>query len=179
MLGPLLFILYISEMLEVVENRLFACPDDSTLLAVVRKPADIPAVAASLNRDLDRIQEWCNHWCMILNPYKTMTLGVSRSRTVNPLHGDLVFSGVSIRASPNLDILSVKFDSKLTFDDHVRGIVSRVSQRIGILRMVKRTPLCYVVAILHLFSKSLSIVLRCGGQLLNVTFSFLRARCIR
>ena len=47
-------------------------------------------------------------------------------------------SGVSIRASPNLDILGVKFDSKLTFEDHVRGIVSRVSQRSGILRFVKR-----------------------------------------
>ena len=27
--------------------------------------------------------------------------------------------------SPNLDILGVKFDSRLTFEDHVRGIVSR------------------------------------------------------
>ena len=32
----------------------------------------------------------------------------------------------------------MKFDIKLTFEDHVRGIVSRVSQRIGILRLVKR-----------------------------------------
>ena len=32
----------------------------------------------------------------------------------------------------------MKFDSKLTIEDHVRGIVSRVSQRIGILRLVKR-----------------------------------------
>ena len=40
---------------ELVENRLFGYADDSTLLAVVRKPADIPAVAASVNRDLARI----------------------------------------------------------------------------------------------------------------------------
>ena len=46
-LGPLLFILYTSEMFELVENRLFAYADDSTLLAVVRKPGDRPAVAAS------------------------------------------------------------------------------------------------------------------------------------
>ena len=49
----------------------------------------------------------------------------------------LVLSEVSIRASPNRDILGVKFDSKLTFEDHVLGIVSCVSQRIGILRLVK------------------------------------------
>ena len=33
--------------------------------------------------------------------------------------------------SCNLDILGVKFDSRLTFEDNVRGIVSRVSHRIG------------------------------------------------
>ena len=40
-------------------------------------------------------------------------------------------------------------------------------------------PLCYFVAILQLFSLSLSIVLWYGCQLLNLTVSFLRARCIR
>ena len=62
-LSPRLLILYTSEMFELVENRLFAYVDDSTLLAVARMPADRPAVAASLNRDLARIQERCNHWC--------------------------------------------------------------------------------------------------------------------
>ena len=47
-LGPLLFILYTSEMIEYFENKLFAYADDSTLLAVVRKPADTHAVAAPL-----------------------------------------------------------------------------------------------------------------------------------
>ena len=47
MLCPLLFVLYTGKM-ELVENRLFAYADDSTLLAVVWKPADTPAVAASL-----------------------------------------------------------------------------------------------------------------------------------
>ena len=75
-------------MFELVENRLFAHADDSTLLTVVHKPADRPAVGASFNRDLARIQEWCNHWCMILNPKKTKALVVCRSGTVNPPHGD-------------------------------------------------------------------------------------------
>ena len=47
-LRPLLLILYISEMFDLVENRLYAYADDPTLLAVVCKPANRPAVAASL-----------------------------------------------------------------------------------------------------------------------------------
>ena len=100
---------------------------------------------------------------------------------MNHPHYDLVLSEVSIQARPNLDILGVKFGSKLSFEVDVRGIVSRVSPRIGILRLVNvylSSPLCYCVAILHLFSQSLSIVLWCLGQLLNLTFSFLSDRHI-
>ena len=61
-LGPLRFILYASEMFELVENRLYVYADDSTLLAVVRKPAGRPAFVASINRDFARIQEFCNRW---------------------------------------------------------------------------------------------------------------------
>ena len=78
------------------DTNLFAYADDSTVLAVIRKPANRPAVAAFLNRDLEKIQEWYNHWCLILNPIKIKALVVSRSRTVNPSHGDLVLCGVSI-----------------------------------------------------------------------------------
>ena len=77
---------------ELVEKRLYAYLDDSTLLAAVRKPVDRPAVVASLNRDLARIQEWHNHWCMILNPNETEAFYVSRTRTVNPPHVDLILS---------------------------------------------------------------------------------------
>ena len=62
-------------------NRLYAYVVDSTLLAVVRKPADRPVVAASHNRELAKIQECCNHLCVIPNPNKTKTLDASRSRT--------------------------------------------------------------------------------------------------
>ena len=176
-LGPLLFILYASQMFNLVENRLFAYADDSTLLVVVRKPADRPAVAASRNRNLAGIQERCNHWCMILKPNKIKGLVVTRSRTVSLPHGDLVLSGVTIRASPNLDILGVKFGSKLTVEDDARGIVSRVSLRIDILRLVKRVFVdtsvllrCYfafVLPILEYCSPVWRSVAECHLQLLE------------
>ena len=105
-LVPLLFIIYTSYMFELVKKILFDYENDSTVLAVVREPAYRRDVAASLNRDLARIQEWCNHWCMILDPNKTKALIVSRTRTESPPHGDLVLSGVSILASPTTSSLA-------------------------------------------------------------------------
>ena len=86
-----------------------------------------------------------------LNPNKTL----SPRRTLNPPLGDLVLSGVSICASPNFHILGVKFDNRLAFEDHVRGIFSPVFQRIGILRLVKRIFVDTSVLLrchIHLFS---------------------------
>ena len=125
-----------------MEIRLWAYADDSTLLVVVRMPADRPAFAASLNRDFAGIQQCCNHWCMILYPTKTIAFVVSRYRTVNPPHGDLVLAGVSICASPILDILGVKFDSRLTFEDHVRRILSPLSFIIIIIIIIKKGRQC-------------------------------------
>ena len=102
MLDPLLFILYTSEMLELVENRLFAYVNDSKLVAVVRKPAERPADAASLNWDLAIIQDRCKNWCMIPNPNETKAFVVSRSRTVNPPHGDLILLGLPFSLVPTL-----------------------------------------------------------------------------
>ena len=75
---------------------------------------------------------------MIVNPFKTKALVVSRSIPVIPSNIDLVLSVVSILPSPNLDILCIRFDSKLTFKVHVHGFVSCVSQRICILRLAMR-----------------------------------------
>ena len=56
-----------------------------------------------------------------MNPNKTKTLAISRCRTVNPPNDDLVLYGVSTRANHNLNIISMKFDRKFTFEDHVHG----------------------------------------------------------
>ena len=51
-LGPLLFLLYTSELFSILENKLIGYADDSTLVAVVPSPDVRVAVAESLNRDL-------------------------------------------------------------------------------------------------------------------------------
>ena len=47
-LGPLLFLLYTSELFSILENKLIGYADDSTLIAVVQSPGLRVAVAESL-----------------------------------------------------------------------------------------------------------------------------------
>ena len=61
-LGPLLFLLYTSELFSILENKLIDYADDSTLVAVVPSPGVRVTVAESLSRDLVKVSELCALW---------------------------------------------------------------------------------------------------------------------
>ena len=94
-----------------LENKIVQYADDTTLLAVVRSPEMRSQVAMSLNRDLERISQWCSRWGMRLNSSKTKTLLISRSRTNEPPHPPLLVGNTLLAESEFLTILGVTYDS--------------------------------------------------------------------
>ena len=133
-LGPLLLLLYTSEFFSILDNKFIGYADDSTLMAVVPSPDARVTVAESLNRDLVRVNASCDLWGMKLNASKTKTMIVSRSRTMHLQSPPLTIDGTVLKESDDLDILRVTFDSKLTFEKHLRSVSRAASQRLGILR---------------------------------------------
>ena len=123
-LGPLLFLLYTSELFTILENKLIGNADDSTLMAVVPSPGVRVAVAESMIRDHDRVSEWCYLWGMKLNASKTKTMIVSTSRTMHPRSPPLTIGATVQKESDDLVILGVTFDSKM------RSIVSRFPKQL-------------------------------------------------
>ena len=61
-LGPLLFLLYTSELFSILEDKLIGFGDDSTLIAIVLSPGVRVTVAESLSRDLVKVSEWSDLW---------------------------------------------------------------------------------------------------------------------
>ena len=107
----------------------------TTLMAVVSSPGVKLTVTESLIHDLGRVSEWCDLWRIKLNASKTKTMIVSRSFTMHPLSPPLTIGGTVLKESDDLVILGVTFDSKLTFEKHLRMVSRAASQRLGILRM--------------------------------------------
>ena len=60
--GTVVFLLYISELFPILENKLIGYADDSTLIAVVPSPGVRVTVSESLNRDLVRVNVLCDLW---------------------------------------------------------------------------------------------------------------------
>ena len=70
---------------------------------------------------------------MKLNASKTKTMIVSRSRTMHPKSQPLTIVRTVLKESDDLVILGETFDSKLTFEKHLRLVSRAASQRLGIL----------------------------------------------
>ena len=81
-----------------------------------------------------KVSEWCDLWRMKLNASKTMTMIVSWSRTMHLQSPPLTIGGTLLKESDDLVILGVTFDSKMTFEKHLRSVSRAASQRLGILR---------------------------------------------
>ena len=77
-LGPLLFLAYIIDLPSRVSSsvRLFA--DDCLLYRVIRDQQD----AASLQTDLNHLQEWEREWQMVFNPDKCEHIRITNKRKV-------------------------------------------------------------------------------------------------
>ena len=104
MLGPLLFLVYINDLPSTVSSsvRLFA--DDCLLHIAIRDQQD----AASLQPDLNHLQEWERGWQMVFSPDKCEHIRITKKRKVKQtsynIHGQTLnetskakYHGVIIR----------------------------------------------------------------------------------
>ena len=126
-LGPLLFLLYTSELFSILENKLIGYPDDTTLMAVVPSPAIRVAVAESMSRDLMKVSEWWDLLGMKLNASKNKTMIVSRSGTMHHKSPSLTIGGTVLKESDGLVILGVIFDSKMIFEKQLHCVLEYCS----------------------------------------------------
>ena len=69
-LGPLLFSVFIDDLVDTCENQLYLHADDSTLIAPVRSVHERASVFTSLNRDLEKMRVWAAKWKVTFEPTK-------------------------------------------------------------------------------------------------------------
>ena len=118
---------------------------------------------------------WAHCGGMLLNAIKTKGIIFGRSRTSQPEHPELVLQGAIIENVDKIKLLGVTFDSKITFNCHLRNITSAVSQKIGILRkcwQVYRDDAlvlkCFYAFILPFFEYCSSVWMSAASSYLNM-----------
>ena len=133
-LGPLLFSVFIDDLVDEVDNELLLYADDGTLYSLVDSVHQRSDVISSLNQDLTKIKAWADRWKVIFEPTKCHAMIISRKRT--PFHCNLYYDGKSLPVEKEIKVLGVTFDSKLTWNKHLSNVSGRAGQKLGALRRI-------------------------------------------
>ena len=130
-LGPLLFLVYINDLVEVFGNflmvKLFA--DDVKIYVVV----DNDTKVAVLQEDLNKLQIWSEKWQLILSSHKCSVLHIGNKNNNSVYHSYNVNNVQLIDNTATVD-LGVIIDGKLRFDKHIANIVSKAHSRAALIR---------------------------------------------
>ncbi|MEW8546433.1 MAG: reverse transcriptase domain-containing protein, partial [Candidatus Thiodiazotropha sp.] len=132
-LGPLLFLLYINDIVRDIgcSIRLFA--DDTSLYIVV----DSPQVAANLlNTDLNTISNWAETWLVDFNASKTSSMIISRKS--NQLqHPPLFMNNIQLNESETHKHLGITLSRSCTWSSHIDNIAEKAWFRLNLMRGLK------------------------------------------
>ena len=133
-LGPLLFLIYINDFVNVSKiGDVFLFADDTNALY---SGCNIENLIHDVNADLSLISRWCDINKLSINKNKTkaMIFGVHAKETV--IH-DIMIDGVKIEFVTQCTFLGVEIDSKLTWKKHVQKLCTNISSVIGVIYRIR------------------------------------------
>lgn len=136
-LGPTLFLLYVNDCEQFLPPAvdLAAYADDTNVYKCVQDKDSTASSHAELQAAVDAISNWGESWKICFEPTKSQALILSHHRPPWD-HPALSFEGVPVSEGTTLKLLGVTFDSTLSFNEHLRHIVLRASQRMYFFRRV-------------------------------------------
>ena len=132
-LGPLLFLIYINDIVWELNCSIRLFADDTSLYIIVENPL---AAADIMNSSLSTVHAWSNQWLVDFNPVKTETMVVSRKR-IKLNHPDLIMDNNILQEVEHHKHLGITFSSDLTWHNHIVEITTKGWQRVNLLRAFK------------------------------------------
>ena len=131
-LGPLLFIIYINDIVDGLESEILIFADDCSLLASGSDPAE---TADQLNRDLNRISIWAQMWKVTFNAGKSKDI-IFSNKTLNN-SPPLIFNETYVDRINTHRHLGVYLTSNLDWSYQINDVCLKANRKLSILRNVK------------------------------------------
>jgi hypothetical protein len=133
-LGPLLFLLYVSDLSSNLQNKSSLFADDTTIIVPIDN--DPVSCIQNLNLDLNRLQIWADLWRITFNPSKTTYVRVSykfRKRILNPIY----LQRIKINEVDSHTNLGLIYSTRMDWSHHLQNIAKKVGLRMANLKRLQ------------------------------------------
>merc|ERR1712020_835621 len=132
-LGPLLFILFINDIINDLESTPHIFADDTTLITDGNNSHDTTDL---LNRDLKKVSAWANKWKVTFNAGKTKDLIFSKKEVDN--QQPLIFNNTQVGRVKSHKHLGITLTYNLSWDEHLNNIIKQVNIKLSMLHNVRQ-----------------------------------------
>ncbi|KAG7299107.1 hypothetical protein JYU34_017608 [Plutella xylostella] len=139
-LGPILFILYSSDITNCIKHCNFHIYADDLQLYLACLPGDSVPTVNKINEDLERIVDWSNKNCLLLNPTKSkfMILGSKKQILgIKNYDPNIKVNGTSVEEVTEARNLGVLFDQNLRFEKHILNVVRSCFYKLKVLYKIR------------------------------------------
>ena len=170
-LGPLLFLIYINDIVKDIGSNIRLFADDTSLYIVVTDP---DTSAELLTSDLVKIEDWAEKWLVTFQPPKTNSLVISR-KVNKPAHPPLFMQNQQIKEVDSHKHLGLYFSNDGTWHHQIQYIKDKAWTRINTMRKLVQIRPQITWNNIHCFYTPNSRIWRCRlGQLCPVRKRWVR-----
>ena len=132
-LGPLLFLVYINDIVHDIGSNIRLFADDTSLYIIVNDPE---TSADLLSVDLKKIEDWADKWLVIFQPPKTESQVISR-KLIKPAHPPLNMQNQQITDVETHKHLGLYFSNDGHWHDQIQYVKEKAWARINVMRRLK------------------------------------------
>lgn len=134
-LGPLLFILYVNDLVNATKDcNVIMFADDTNLFFSSKNLTDLEK---TINRELQNICLWFNLNKLSLNVKKTNFILFGHSKRKKPMN--ICINDFKIDRTDKTKFLGVIINQTLTWSDHITVVTHKVNKSIGIISRLSKT----------------------------------------
>ena len=138
-LGPLLFIIYANDIVDIIQNSRIIKYADDTVLYIGGKTIDI--IETHLSHDLNLLSEWFEENELILNlkKGKTEAMVFGTAKRLSMVNRDLVvqYPHHTVSVTTSYRYLGVDLDPALTFNDYFASSYKKATGRLHLLNKLR------------------------------------------
>ena len=135
LLGPILFLVFINDIVEVVESDIRIFADDTFIYRKIDQLS-----TQILNSDLMKISQWAWQWKLVFNPDITKqaveVIFSNKNIPSDPL--PLTFNNIPVKRVLETKHLGLILDSKINFKQHIDDKLDKANKGIGVMKQMKK-----------------------------------------